>query len=423
MKRSMVQFIESQSGYVNSDWYKNLKLVTFISLGLSIPLTTAGISISMVLLFIYWVLERNYCIKIQELCKNPVFIATFAFFILHLVGQYWLDGVKQINGFKSWMVFIIPVLASVVDVKTAKKGLIAFVIGMLVSDVWLITKILSVWDQYSKGLVDDLGGFYISGSRISFAPMIVIAFSILFSRYLYGITSGIKKYILIFTMIIMVFSIFYTGGRGGQITFIISWLILTFIHYKKNNKKLTYSVLVLITILTTSYFTSAIFNNRVNLIITEVMFFIDNNQDKKYQTSVGRRLHYIENGIDLFKDKPWLGYGTGSYENVASDYLYVKNDDSGNKFLSKTTNPHNYHLLVLIQFGIIGFLIYLSIFATQIYVAIKAPNNYKYKGVAFLIPVLYFLICFNDTYLWSHQLQATFALLTSIVYRQDLWDK
>ena len=107
----------------------------------------------MILLTIFWVIERGYCRKIQDLCANPVFVATFFFFVLHLAGQYWLGGIQQINGFKSWMVFIIPLLASIVDIKTARKGLMAFVIGMLLSDLWLLLKIATVWDQYSKGII------------------------------------------------------------------------------------------------------------------------------------------------------------------------------------------------------------------------------------------------------------------------------
>jgi len=76
----------------------------------------------------------------------------------------------------------------------------------------------------------------------------------------------------------------------------------------------------------------------------------------------------------------------------------------------------------MIQFGMVGFVIYIYMYIAQIYMAKKMPSNYRYKGLAFLIPIFYFTICFNDTYLWSHQLQALFALLTASIYRKEAYE-
>jgi len=117
-------------------------------------------------------------------------------------------------------------------------------------------------------------------------------------------------------------------------------------------------------------------------------------------------------------NRPWFGYGTGSLE-----YAYSKQVADNPGSVRPTDNPHNRHALVLIQFGLVGLLIYFCVYGAQLW-AIKAmPAAYEYRGLALLLPLFYGLINMYDTYLWGHQLQALFAYLTAIIYRQDMWER
>jgi len=120
----------------------------------------------------------------------------------------------------------------------------------------------------------------------------------------------------------------------------------------------------------------------------------------------------------LFKASPWIGYGTGSLENIWSNYV-----DNSKIFIFKITNPHSHHALILVQFGLIGFFIYLNIFYQQMKAAKLMPKNYEFKPIAILLPVFYVLINFYESYLWTHHTQALFAFLVSIIYRTDMYEK
>ena len=57
-----------------SSWLSRIRGYLFIALGFTIPLSSAAISIFYVLIFMLWIAERNFCSRIQYVCKNPVYI-------------------------------------------------------------------------------------------------------------------------------------------------------------------------------------------------------------------------------------------------------------------------------------------------------------------------------------------------------------
>jgi hypothetical protein len=75
----------------------------------------------------------------------------------------------------------------------------------------------------------------------------------------------------------------------------------------------------------------------------------------------------------------------------------------------------------LVQFGLLGVLIYGAIFITQLWLVRQMPLSYEFRPLALLLPLFYLLISFYDSYLWGHHTQAVFAYLTAIFYRRDLF--
>jgi O-antigen ligase len=154
------------------------------------------------------------------------------------------------------------------------------------------------------------------------------------------------------------------------------------------------------------YFTNPVFQNRANQAVSDVVNF---NQNQN--TSVGQRIQFTINSIELIKEKPIIGHGTGSFE---KNYERIHNHLTPNFTLA--TNPHNNYILVLVQFGIVGLLVFLSIFYTQIRSFVSTPNGFEYKPLKLILPVMFMVICLSDTYLWGHHTQALFALFSGILY-------
>jgi len=407
---------------INSQFRK----YAFIALGFLIPLTVAGISILMVLIFCSSILDKTVYSRLKEILSNRVFVSILLFFLLHLAGLFWLD-VTPVNGFKSWMVFIIPLLALSVDTNTARKGIYAFIVGMMIAEIGVYYNIFITWEQYLDGIYGS--HLYLSGSRISYNPKLAIAIALILVTLLGGKYKGLRQTVTVLFLISMIVNMFMTGGRSGQVGFIMVWLVLSF-YYLKNNTQGLYGMLIaLVLILFIAFNYSPIFQKRAINAVSEFNSFQTtsastndciklSDECRAISGSVQRRLHYNQHSLNLFKASPWIGYGTGSLENIWSNYV-----DNSKIFIFKTTNPHSHHALILVQFGLIGFFIYLNIFYQQMKAAKLMPKNYEFKPIAILLPVFYVLINFYESYLWTHHTQALFAFLVSIIYRTDMYEK
>ena len=74
------------------------------------------------------------------------------------------------------------------------------------------------------------------------------------------------------------------------------------------------------------------------------------------ETSMGSRIIAWKNAIELIKEHPLLGVGTGGYEPAFVDH--VKDQKGQENFLHH--DPHNQFLKILAELGIVGLVIFLS---------------------------------------------------------------
>jgi len=216
---------------------------------------------------------------------------------------------------------------------------------------------------------------------------------------------------------------FMTGGRAGHIGFIFIWLLLSFYYLKKNTKSLFGMIISLILILLIAWSTSPVFKKRVQHGMSELSGYQFKSNESieaipKKLGSITRRLHFNQYSFEIFKEKPIYGHGTGSFERewykYAKDKVNVQNN---------TSNPHNNHMLILVQFGLLGLLVYINMFYQQLRAAILMPKSYEFRAMAIVLPLFFILINFYDSYLWGHHTQALFAYLSAIFFRFDLIQK
>ena len=383
--------------------------------------SAAAISIFMILLIIATLLDKSSYQKIYHHLKTPLFQSFVLFFILHMAGFYWLE-VESINWHKNWMTWSIPILAVAVDRNTARKGVYAFVIGMMFAEMYAYYNIFSVWDAYINGWYDN--DYLLPISHISYNPYLAISVGLLLTTLLAGQYKNIRLIVAIIFLITMVANMFMTGGRAGQVGFIFIWLTISYYYLRNNTSGLYGMVISLVFVLIIAWNYSPVFKARALMAVNAISLYEEtvnstiNTSKKNTETSVGLRLHFNEHSLKLFKERPVYGYGTGSFENTFKQYA-----ENSSELVFKTSNPHSNHMLILVQFGIVGFLIYLNIFYQQIRAANRMPKGYEFRVMAFVLPLFFLLISFYDSYIWGHHTQALFAYLTAIFYRSDLIQK
>lgn len=386
---------------MKTNYQKTLNYL-FVAFAFVLPITTAGVSIIAALILLVWLAERDFSRKFGEIKSNSVALAVLGFLALHIVGLAWVD-VEPINSFKSFLLLLIPIVMTSIKKEFIPKIFASFIAAMTLSEFLVYKNIIINFDVLSTINPSSFMPFL---SHVTYNPFLAFAISILIVLMINQKLETKYRYFGWLFLISMILNMFLTGGRAGQVALLVCFAVLIS-YYFWHKKILFFSFLGIIPVfISLMYFTNPVFQNRANQAVSDVVNF---NQNQN--TSVGQRIQFTVNSIELIKEKPFIGHGTGSFEN---NYERINNQLTPNFTLA--TNPHNNYILVLVQFGIVGLLVFLSIFYTQIRSFASTPNSFEYKPLKLILPVMFMVICLSDTYLWGHHTQALFALFSGILY-------
>jgi O-antigen ligase len=140
--------------------------------------------------------------------------------------------------------------------------------------------------------------------------------------------------------------------------------------------------------------------------LTQTLAYLQHVPNKK-PTDVVIRYAFWENSLKLVTEKPWLGHGTGSF---AKEYQRV----SGGKLGVKTSNPHNEFLLIAVQFGLFGFVIYSGFLLSQYHCSRKLPDAEKWLAQGLLLTLIITSL-FNSPLL-DHAEGHWFAVMIALLF-------
>ena len=86
-------------------------------------------------------------------------------------------------------------------------------------------------------------------------------------------------------------------------------------------------------------------------------------------TSIGLRITFLRNSINLFIANPVFGVGTGGF---VHKYAAIKTTPA-----TLTKNPHNEYIYIAVQFGVIGLAILLLFFGIPVWNGEMLPAKYR----------------------------------------------
>lgn len=121
---------------------------------------------------------------------------------------------------------------------------------------------------------------------------------------------------------------------------------------------------------------------------------------------MGLRYGFWERSLKLVAEKPWLGHGTGSF---GKQYQRVANAK-----VEKVKNPHNEFLLMAVQFGLFGFIIYSGFFFSMYYCSRKLPETERWLAQGLLL-TLFITSLFNSPFL-DHTEGHWFAVMIALCF-------
>jgi len=147
-------------------------------------------------------------------------------------------------------------------------------------------------------------------------------------------------------------------GRTGQIVALLLILVIAvrFVLLQRRQSALRAALAAGVLVLSGVALVVAactVHNGRLAEITTEVQQY----RQSDAVTSTGLRLEWYKKGIELFRQRPVLGYGAGGLELEFQKLSAGKTAAEG----KLTANPHNEYLLMAVQLGTVGLLLFVNL--------------------------------------------------------------
>ncbi len=166
-------------------------------------------------------------------------------------------------------------------------------------------------------------------------------------------------------------------------------------------------VSVLAVLLIVAFTTSNLLHERVNRAIHEYASWTPGAAAGS-GNSVGSRLEFYHNTLQIIRDHPWLGVGTGGFPQAYAAAI-------AGTAMQKTGNPHNEYLLLLAQTGPLGLLLLLFLFYRQWRLAPRLPTPLE-RNMARGVVITIAVGCFFNSLLLDHTEGLLFAWLTGLLF-------
>jgi len=196
-------------------------------------------------------------------------------------------------------------------------------------------------------------------------------------------------------------NLFYIApGRTGMLIY-IALITLTLLQRFSWKKSLAATIFVSL-VMGITFFTSSNFSSRVGEAVDEMRGY----QAESSRTSVGMRFDWYRNSIDLIKQRPVFGHGTGSFRTVQEDL--IRNSET-----QSTDNPHNEYLLLAVQTGLVGLFLFITLLLAQFIISFELQplRRYLLQGVVVAMSVG----CLMNSFLFDSHPGHFYAIMTAIL--------
>lgn len=163
-----------------------------------------------------------------------------------------------------------------------------------------------------------------------------------------------------------------TNSRANQIAFIIG--VLTYFLLMNTRKKLKYIYITLISVIIVFMLIPGSFSETFSQFEYNVKSDIGTNSDRT-------RINLIKNGCLMLEDNYLLGVGAGNIEANMPNY-------SSYNYVGSIKNMHNFWMEILVDYGVIIFIIFISWYYSvirKLFTAYKDLNLKQYKRMISLM--------------------------------------
>lgn len=363
---------------INSFEDKQLKVSQWITVGLTIALffSAPAVNFFEALLILSVITSNTLRNRLIQTLKSPLCLAALIFYAVIIVAAaYSIAPPKEAWGMVSgWRkIIILPFAYAALFSKESKD--------LLLKTFLFITTSCLGWSFLSYNFPDiffytNLPGIIIKNHATQ-GMFFGIAILISLTYINRPSTETIHKLLLaIFIAFTLLNVATITIGRSGYLVVVI--LILSFSLYKIRHLNIFKQLFIfgLIGIFVTGIFlTSKTSRDRIELGIHEFTQV----KTEGDAGSMGVRHYWWGHSINMIKKNPVFGIGTGAFEEGLNQEI----KDLAGPAATKTNDPHNQYLKILVEQGLIGFVAILGVIFSA-FMTRNVSQPYKLIGLAVL---------------------------------------
>ena len=339
----------------------------------------------------------RYHFKLSLVAKNYIFFVVFA-----LISYVWAVSTERYEAVLYELLTGL-ILIIIVDLNTNNQKNVVEYIKAFLFAVFFMSSVLLIRCNFDFMSLRNNGTQIIGLDKNYFS--IIIVFAVIISYCFYR-TSKNKLYLVCLPFYILV--IVGSGSRKALLSIALGIGVMYVYAYRDNIKKLLrFIVLFTVLMIVLLIFIRSRFADLYNRVINGIaVFFLDTSS--VYDTSASIRTLLIERGLDLFFSNPVLGVGMNNFSffsgdiNVYGGYMYA----------------HNNYIEILADFGIIGFVIFYSMYCIFFYINKKHNKIFSDKtDLTVAMPFsIVILLLINDIASVSYYLK-NYILLLLFAYK------
>lgn len=354
---------------------RSLAILTVIAA----PMSTAITGIACVALLIFWLISGRAVQTLELSWRQPFGKMIVLFYAWLLLGTLyaetdWPDRLQTLSSWKK-LIYAFILLGIFQHAAWQKRFVNSYVIAMsIAATLGLILWSFSLIIRPSNGSIT--AGIFMTNHATQSMAFVAATLCCIF--LLHDAKSPRMKYVIGAAIGLFLFNIFFIStARSGYLALPVAAIFaVSSIH---GHRKLPHILTLAAVVILTFGLTSNTLQQRVKLALDEQAHY----QTSSSETSVGVRMIFYKNTLELIRERPWLGYGTSSFKPVYGALAASKYQDWR---AVGTGDPHNQYLFVWLENGLFGLLLLLAYIYTGVRQGLKNPP-YGAIAASFLIAI------------------------------------
>ena len=368
----------------------------------SLPLSTSGLDIFLVLSLSLILMTPEYWTKLKTAFSQPWFILFLLFFIYVCFACFWSEATAHAQ----WVVLgkylkllYLPILAvGFHQVELRQRALHVFMgaMGLVCCVAWI------KWLHLIKFHGDDDG--YIFKNHIMTGYMMDLAAYLALAAWIKSKGNQRVGYGCLF--LLFSYHVLFIGtGRMAYLTYFV--LMVIFILQYLSWKKSMAGLLLVLTVVLGAFYLSPAIQLGVENTQKELLAY----QHNEKNTSLGYRVQFHQFAYDLFERHPWIGSGTSGFIDA------FEKENPVPQWGARLFEPHSQYWLIAVDFGVIGLLLFTSLFIGLFAVSSQLKETGRFAA-ALLLSFLF--ACMTDSFLLYSGTGYVLVLLMSVCLGEGL---